>query len=135
MEWRLTIPMAPMAYKRVIPKGAYSFHDPIYSKWRKDVGLIVATQWRSGFFESPVPLRVHAFFFLPKPAKGKPGSKLTHPTNRFDIDNLLKALFDAITKTKKVWQDDAQIISVTAQKQWSTQPKIELFISTYKNEP
>ena len=135
MEWRITIPIAPMAYKRVIPKGAFSFHDPVYAKWRKDVALIVQTQWRYVFFESPTPLRVHAFFFLPKPAKGKPGSKLDHPTNRFDIDNLLKALFDAITKTKKVWQDDAQIVSVTAQKQWSKQPKIELFISRHQNEP
>lgn len=135
MEARILLPIDPMPYKRLNPK--YRGHDPSYRKWRKQASMVIGLQWRHPLFKSPMPLRVHSFFFLRKPAKGKPGSKLVWPTHAFDLDNLEKALYDAITDTKKVWQDDAQVVSHTSQKLWakpSENPRIEVFISKLLGE-
>lgn len=61
------------------------------------------------------PLEVTVLFVLPRPRT----SKLDFPAP--DIDNFQKAVFDALNT--HAWEDDKQIIKVTAEKTWTNQPK------------
>jgi Holliday junction resolvase RusA-like endonuclease len=52
---------------------------------------------------------------------------LIRPTTRPDFDNYLKAL-DALNKV--VWRDDAQIVTQSFSKFYSTQPKLVVLVET-----
>lgn len=67
-------------------------------------------------------VRVELDFFLPRPKAHldrhgvpKPKSPVWH-CKKPDLDNLIKAVTDAITDTQKVWLDDSQICEITATK-------------------
>lgn len=47
---------------------------------------------------------------------------------KIDIDNLMKSVFDSMTKSKVVWTDDGIVSEVTARKLYSPNPRIELKI-------
>ena len=73
------------------------------------------------------PIRVELDFFLPRPKAhldkhGVPKSKspVWH-CKKPDLDNLIKAVTDAITDTQKVWLDDSQIYQITAVKTYDLQ--------------
>jgi Holliday junction resolvase RusA-like endonuclease len=71
------------------------------------------------------PIRLQLDFFLPRPKahldkhgvpKGK--SPVWH-CKKPDLDNLIKAVTDAITDTQRVWLDDSQIYQITAVKTYA----------------
>jgi Holliday junction resolvase RusA-like endonuclease len=71
------------------------------------------------------PIRVELDFFLPRPKAhldkhGVPKSKspVWH-CKKPDLDNLIKAVTDAITDTQRVWLDDSQIYEITATKTYA----------------
>jgi len=73
------------------------------------------------------PIRLQLDFFLPRPKahldkhgvpKGK--SPVWH-CKKPDLDNLIKAVTDAITDTQRVWLDDSQIYQITAVKTYALQ--------------
>lgn len=73
-------------------------------------------------FEGPVGITL--FFSFPRP-KGhfrKDGhvkdSAPKHHTQRGDVDNLAKAVYDALT-TLGAWDDDAQIVHAQIDKSWA----------------
>jgi Holliday junction resolvase RusA-like endonuclease len=43
-------------------------------------------------------------------------------TKRPDLDKLLRATFDAVTATGRVWADDSQVVKVTAEKLYTPSP-------------
>jgi Holliday junction resolvase RusA-like endonuclease len=53
--------------------------------------------------------------------------KHIRPTTKPDIDNYIKQIFDALNGL--VWEDDAQIVTVLANKFFSRQPRLEIEIS------
>lgn len=74
-------------------------------------------------------VRVYAVFsYATKDSK----KIMTPKTSKPDIDNLLKALFDGITKYKTALNDDAQIVEVRARKVWTAYDYIELEIQEIK---
>ena len=71
------------------------------------------------------PIRLELDFFLPRPKAhldkhGIPKSKspVWH-CKKPDLDNLIKAVTDAITDTQRVWLDDSQICEITATKTYA----------------
>jgi crossover junction endodeoxyribonuclease RusA len=71
------------------------------------------------------PIRLELDFFLPRPKAhldkhGIPKSKspVWH-CKKPDLDNLIKAVADAITDTQKVWLDDSQICEITGTKTYA----------------
>jgi Holliday junction resolvase RusA-like endonuclease len=70
-------------------------------------------------------VRVELDFFLPRPKANldrhgvpKPKSPVWH-CKKPDLDNLIKAVTDAITDTQRVWLDDSQICEITATKTYA----------------
>ena len=70
-------------------------------------------------------VRVELDFFLPRPKAHldrhgvpKPKSPVWH-CKKPDLDNLIKAVTDAITDTQRVWLDDSQICEITATKTYA----------------
>jgi len=71
------------------------------------------------------PVRVELDFFLPRPKAHhkrdgslKENSPIWH-CKKPDLDNLIKAVTDAITDTQRVWLDDSQICEITATKTYA----------------
>jgi Holliday junction resolvase RusA-like endonuclease len=71
------------------------------------------------------PIRLQLDFFLPRPKAhldrhGVPKAKspVWH-CKKPDLDNLIKAVTDAITDTQQVWLDDSQIYQITAVKTYA----------------
>lgn len=69
------------------------------------------------------PLRVDVFFFLKRP---KSAPKRTHPTVRYDIDNLIKLLLDACNGL--LWADDCQVCAITASKRYDVKEWIRIAV-------
>jgi Holliday junction resolvase RusA-like endonuclease len=71
------------------------------------------------------PVRVELDFFLPRPKahhKRDGSLKADQPIwhcKKPDLDNLIKAVTDAITDTQRVWLDDSQICEITATKTYA----------------
>ena len=70
-------------------------------------------------------VRIQLDFFLPRPkvhldkhGVPKPKSPVWH-CKKPDLDNLIKAVTDAITDTQKVWLDDSQICEILATKTYA----------------
>jgi len=61
----------------------------------------------------PVSLRVK--FFLPSPKKGKQEWGHVPHAKKPDLDNLLKAVMDAMTEAR-IWKDDALVFETQASK-------------------
>jgi Holliday junction resolvase RusA-like endonuclease len=72
-------------------------------------------------------VRIQLDFFLPRPkthltkyGTSKAKSPVWH-CKKPDLDNLIKAVTDAITDTQQVWLDDSQICQITATKTYALQ--------------
>lgn len=74
----------------------------------------------------PIHMSLAFVFTRPKTAK-----KRTDHVVKPDLDNLIKAVTDAMTKSGRVFKDDAQINSMTAVKVYGDAAKIEVTLSGY----
>lgn len=117
-EW--TFPISPIAASRprVSKYGAY-FAGP-YKEWRKVMVDLVPQVIGDGFFPYETPLSVDIELFVGQPKK----TKLLTP--RADIDNYVKAVFDALNG--KLWEDDKQVCKLYATKQWAPKGEEGCFI-------
>lgn len=97
----------PASRPRVTRWGTY--YSKTYKTWMQEADKAIpqADHMITGH------VRVRVRFYIEKPRT----SKLSRP--RGDIDNYLKAILDAITK-KGYWQDDDEIVSLTADKAFTT---------------
>jgi Holliday junction resolvase RusA-like endonuclease len=74
------------------------------------------------------------FFTRPKShftSKGAPNPRapVSH-TKRPDIDNLVKAVMDAVTDTELFWFDDSQVVELLVSKSWSMESRCLLELQT-----
>lgn len=71
------------------------------------------------------PIRLQLDFFLPRPKahlKRDGSVKANQPIwhcKKPDLDNLIKAVTDAITDTQRIWLDDSQICQISATKTYA----------------
>lgn len=84
-------------------------------------------------FEEGVALyaKVSAYFGIPKSTTKKRREKMLageiEPTKKPDIDNILKAIFDACQPD--LLKDDSYIVDVVARKHYSDRPRVEVDIA------
>jgi Holliday junction resolvase RusA-like endonuclease len=79
---------------------------------------------------------------MSEPPKPKSKQKKKDEYNRFiaekipcdkkiDLDNLEKSVYDSISKSEIVWQDDCLVVEHTTRKLYSPRPRIEIEVEEY----
>ena len=75
-----------------------------------------------GASHAPFSVRMQFGFTRPQSHFTKKGALtlncLADHTKRPDIDNLVKAVMDAVTNTQLFWVDDSQVVELLASKKW-----------------
>lgn len=108
---------APQGSKRHVGRGIMVESSRRVKPWREAVkeAILRALGEEGPPVGGPVGARVIFTFSRPKSA---PKRRRLWPTTRTsgDVDKLLRATFDAITDAGVVWQDDSQVVHVTAEK-------------------
>jgi Holliday junction resolvase RusA-like endonuclease len=100
---------------------------------------LVASEARRCWLGDPLAgaVELHVMFRFPLPASAKAadkryiaaGAHIAH-SSRFDLDNLLKGLFDALTGI--TWVDDRQIGKLTAEKVYAKEPGVDVWIAEWQ---
>jgi Holliday junction resolvase RusA-like endonuclease len=132
---------APVAKAR--PRMTKSGHvwTPAKTKAHED---LIALQARSAKarsatrheFGGAVMVTVHYHMPMPRSwsKKRKEAQRFAHHIQKPDLDNLVKTVLDALNKAA-IWQDDAQVASVTASKIWADTGSTEIEIATLSDYP
>lgn len=81
-------------------------------------------------FDTPMQLQLSAYYPIPKSWSKKKRQQAIdgdlHPQVKPDLDNVLKAVLDAINGV--VYVDDSQVINMVATKRYSTDARIEVYL-------
>ena len=110
----------PRFYRRGNFVGAY---DPKESRgYKQTLAAQIAAQNPEYIPEGAISLDCAFIFARPKSLP----KKVVDHTKKPDLDNLLKALKDAMTGI--VWHDDAQIVSLSARKDYGDVPGIKMVV-------
>ena len=76
-------------------------------------------------------LRVKAYFSIPKSASKKKHEQMSlgeiRPIKKPDMSNVIKIIEDALNKI--AFNDDSQIVKINAEKYYSVEPRVEVWIS------
>lgn len=77
-----------------------------------------------------VKAEIYAYFPIPKSANKRECEKMLsgelRPTVKPDMDNIIKAILDALNGY--AYKDDAAVISVIAEKRYSATPRVEVIL-------
>ena len=135
MSWlpvaSFTVPGLPKAQPRPrMTRTGHVFTSPSADMWKASIAMCGASL--SGMMiDKPVSLSVDMTF--PPPKHGhKHRLQLLH-TSRPDVDNLLKAIMDAMTGMQ-IWLDDSFVSKVEATKRYGDQPGAVISISVWEAE-
>ncbi len=109
----INIPVMPVSASRPRVTSFSTYYSKSYMAYRKDTAIYLKTIAK-GFPVNPKALyEIHTEFICYKPKR---------PSNpkcpRYDLDNMEKAIYDAITHAKMVWHDDIQIIKSRSSKRY-----------------
>ena len=125
-------PMAKQSFRTTRTGNKYL--DPSVIKYRKTIRNMAIAQMRNQKaerIEGAVNMNIIYAFRRPKSLSKKErseidGGKTVPKTTKPDIDNLTKAILDALNGI--AWKDDAQVAQINIQKIWSTKDQIEIEI-------
>lgn len=136
-ELKFEVPGSPIGQGR--PKfstinGHAKAYDPEKSRNYKAYVRLLATQAMkdSGFtmIEGPCAIEIFAFFEVPKSKSKKFRERalmgLERPTKKPDIDNIVKALQDALNGL--AYKDDSSIVCLSVGKCYSEIPRVEVIL-------
>jgi Holliday junction resolvase RusA-like endonuclease len=120
------IPKAQPRVKAFVRGGHAGVYTPDGAEtWKQEVRRQAVANAPESIIAGVV--RIQLDFFLPRPkvhldkhGVPKPKSPVWH-CKKPDLDNLIKAVTDAITDTQRVWLDDSQIYQITAVKTYALQ--------------
>lgn len=81
-------------------------------------------------FETPMQMQLSAYYPIPKSWSKKKRQQAIdgeiYPNVKPDLDNVLKAVLDALNGV--VYVDDSQVINLVATKRYSTDPRVEVYV-------
>lgn len=135
-EVTLFMDIEPQAWQRPKTRVVGGFVKHYSPKKTKDYEQAIAQYYATSkgvFFEKDVPLRVSLYFGMPVPkstSKKKTMEMVTgyiSHTKRPDVDNLAKAVIDALNGV--AWDDDSQIVQLSVHKDYTSKPSVYLSIS------
>lgn len=119
------------------------YEDSKMMKWRKQVTDYIKENYEGHYFDGAVRVEVTFYMRAPQNVSKKPSerskdkakqlyskyiSRLLWHVKKPDLDNLIKSLFDSISKSEIVWSDDAIVCDLRARKLYSPNPRIEIEI-------
>lgn len=120
-------------------KIAVHTYTPSKTKNQEEKIALVYKLIYGGFkFDKNVPLMMSCKFYFKIPGtmdgkyvnksmKEKMISGEIRPTKKKDVDNLIKTVADGANGV--IYEDDSQIVEMTASKYWSYEPRTEIFIA------
>jgi Holliday junction resolvase RusA-like endonuclease len=120
------IPKAQPRVKAFVRGGHAGVYTPDSAEsWKQSVRQEAVANAPESLITGPIRMKLD--FFLPRPKAHldkhgvlKANSPVWH-CKKPDLDNLIKAVTDAITDTQRVWLDDSQIYQITAVKTYALQ--------------
>jgi Holliday junction resolvase RusA-like endonuclease len=93
-----------------------------------DEARIAMREWQA--FNTPMQLQLSAYYPIPKSWSKKKRQMAMdgeiHPQVKPDLDNVMKAVLDAMNGV--VYVDDSQVINMVATKRYSSDPRIEVYL-------
>ena len=93
-----------------------------------DEARIAMRDWQA--FETPMQLQLSAYYYIPKSWSKKKRQMAMdgeiHPQVKPDLDNVMKAVLDAMNGV--VYVDDSQVINMVATKRYSSDPRVEVYL-------
>ena len=114
----------PRAFKT--PAGFVRVYDPETSRdWKRTVQSQVLSAWPRGTPPFDCAVTLDLVFHLPRP-KSLP-KRVVHHTKRPDLDNLAKAVKDAMRAI--VYRDDSLVVELRVRKQFGDRPGVEIRIA------
>jgi len=114
----------PRAFRT--PAGFVRVYDPENSRdWKRTVQSQVIAEWPRGTPPFDCAVVLELVFHLSRP-KSLP-KRVVHHTKRPDLDNLAKAVKDAIRSI--VYRDDSLVVELHARKQFGERPGVEITAS------
>lgn len=140
---KLIIPIEPKPQSRPRSGKFGVYEDPKMSKWRKWVTNYIKENYDGDYFDGAVSVNVTFYMKTPKLISKEPSKRAKLPTlkkyqnfvreliwhdKKPDLDNLVKAVFDSISKSDIVWTDDNIVCDLHAKKVYSPKPRIEIEI-------
>lgn len=107
---------------------AITSDNPQMKNWRQNVGWCaldaISRAANRGRIAREAPVRLTVSFFLQRPVS-VPKRRIA-PTVKPDVDKLVRAVSDALTGI--VWEDDAQIVEIVAQKSYGLPERTEIVV-------
>lgn len=110
-------------------------YDPAKSKSYKEYIKLCAAQNKPDEpLMGPITLNLKIYRPIPKSTTKRDRAQITsghlRPAKKPDIDNVFKAVTDALSG---IWyQDDLQIVEMSAQKYYSDTPRVEVTMTTFE---
>lgn len=119
------------------------YEDPKMMKWRKQVTDYIKENYGGRYFDGAVRVKVTFYMRTPQNVSKKPSERAKDKAKQLyskyiserlwhvkkaDLDNLIKSLFDSISKAEIVWSDDNIVCDLRAIKLYSPNPRIEIEI-------
>jgi len=124
-----TIPITPVSASRPRVARGRVFYKEAYEEFRNDFDKWLTTQKRDQI-TGMVEVYLEFYIAMPKSFSKKKASELDgeYCDKNLDIDNLEKAVYDKISNF--FIEDDRYIVRNANVKKWSSNPRIEMEIST-----
>lgn len=99
--------------------------------WRESITWVMRGEAaRIGWEATDAPISVKLIFELKQPKK----PKAMYPSTRPDVDKLARAVLDAITDAGFIWQDDSQVVRLSAEKKYARPGKQGVTIVLWKTQ-
>ena len=125
-------PMAKQSFRTT--RNGNKYLDPSVIKYRKTIrnmAILQMQKQKAEKIEGAVNMNIIYAFRRPQSLSKKErneidNGKIVPKTTKPDIDNLTKAILDALNGI--VWKDDAQVAQINIQKIWSAKDQIEIEI-------
>lgn len=125
----LSLPIQPIAKGRPQFSRRGGAYTPTKTRnFEKEVRTLASIKMREGNYRTlSGPLKVNIAFSLPKPKRPRSEFPITRP----DIDNLAKAILDALNGV--AWEDDGLICNLSLEKRYGI-PSITIYVDKLNGE-
>lgn len=114
-------------------KSGHAYTPKTTRDYEEYVKMCFMTSKRTNFGELPVMVKIKAAFPIPRAfSKEKKSEALDdqiRPTKKPDVDNIIKAMCDALNKL--AYDDDSNIVKLLTDKVYSENPGVKVWIGTW----